>query len=292
MNKLFLGFLILFLGFWHGGFSQSSVEEGEEYLEKGELKKAKNVLLEYESDERARELLGDLFCYQKEWDKAINYYESLAKDYPESPIYHFKYGGALGMQALKASKFKAALVLGDIKKSLRKAAELDSGYAEPRRALVELYVELPTLVGGSRETAEEFVHELDKINSIDAQVAREFIFKKEEDTRQAKAAARKALLEAKRNPDLISRNFLRYELGEFSARYETNLQTGAKLLQDYIKNHNYKDLEPPSLAYYHLARIYRARNNKEAALENINKALRLKVSFPEAEKEKRNILQL
>ncbi|HSP12473.1 MAG TPA: hypothetical protein VLO29_08085, partial [Salegentibacter sp.] len=230
--------------------------------------------------------------YNKNWDKAIEYYRELVDRNPDSAEYHFKLGGALGMKAMEGSKFQAALLVNEIKKSLLSASELDTEHTQARRALAEFYMQIPSFIGGGKNAAMEYVEELEQINKLDAHLAKAYIYKIEEEQEEFQEEVEKAIELASANPELITSNNTNYELGEGGATLGIFPDKSSKFLADYIANYGYKDLKSPAYAYLHLARIKASQNNREEALKNINLAIKNKAIFPEAEKEKLRILQM
>ncbi|SFF78832.1 Tetratricopeptide repeat-containing protein [Salegentibacter agarivorans] len=292
MTNKFLIFGIILFSIFTPVWAQSSIETGEKYLNENQINQAKKVFEEHNENLKAIEYLGDIASFEKKWDEAINYYEKLVENQPNSSAYNFKLGGAMGMKAMEASKFKAALMLGDIKTHLNKAAELDKNHAEVRRALVELYMQLPTIIGGSKELAQQYVKELQSINRVDAYLAQAYIHKIEEDREAMKIAVNKALDTAIKDKSLVARNYLNYELGERAALLNLKPEMAVDFLEKYIKNYNYKDLKSPAWAHFHIAKIQASKNNQDQALSHINKALASKFNFPEAEKLKQQILEM
>src|SRR5690606_8651833 len=106
------------------------------------------------------ELLGDAYGHQKKWDGAIENYKKLVDISPKTANYHYKYGGALGMKALSVNKMKALAIIGDVKQAFSTAAELDPKHIETRWALVELYMQLPGIIGGSMSKSLKYADEL------------------------------------------------------------------------------------------------------------------------------------
>lgn len=292
MMRSFVGFFVFFIGIWHGGFSQTSLEEGANLLQKGELKQARNVFLEHQELEMAQEYLGDIASFNKNWDEAVEYYKKLVQNFPQNADYHFKLGGALGFKALESSQLEAVWLVRDIKKYLVRASELDPNHEQARRALVEFYIQLPSVIGGSKETALRYARELKDINELDAFLAHAYIYKSEGELEKSKAEILKALEAAAQNPNLFTRNYLYYELGEKATAFQLQPEIASEFLERYIENYGYRDLKSPAWAYYHLAKLKAVQNNKAAALQNINRALAHKFNFPEAEKEKQRILEM
>lgn len=292
MLKLFWSFIVIFLPFAGIIHAQESIVLGEKLLNQGNIQQAKKIFLNHPNDLKSIEYLGDIESFEKNWDKAIEYYEELEDRNPNSAAYNFKLGGALGIKAIEGSKFQAALLLGDIKTHLKKAASLDPNHAEVRRALVQLYMELPGIIGGSRTIAESYASDLDRINEIDAALADAYIYKIAEYKDLAFKKYESALLTAKRKPELITRNHLNYELGEASATYEIEPELGKKHLLKYLDNYGYQDLKTPAWAYYRLAQIERILKNKEAATSYIEKSLRESPNFLKAQEERIKIQRL
>jgi tetratricopeptide (TPR) repeat protein len=118
------------------------------------------------------ELLGDLHGSLKHWDKAIFYYEKLKNLKPSQANYYYKYGGVLGMKAKESNKFKALAMIGDVKSAFEKAIALNPKHIEARFALIELYIQLPAIVGGSEGKAARYAEELSKISAVDGYLAK------------------------------------------------------------------------------------------------------------------------
>lgn len=287
--RLFIGIICLFSIEAAG---QEQLKTGEKKLLNNEIAEAKKVFLGLREMPEAQEYLGDIASFEKNWDEAIKYYQGLVDMDPENAMYNFKLGGALGMKAYYGSKIQAALLLGDIKKYLRKAADLDPSHKETRRALVEFYMQIPEFLGGSKTMAQSYASDLDRLNEIDALLADGYIFRSSGYKELASMKYEQALITAARKPHLISRNYLRYELGEVSAIYEVEMEKGKKLLYDYIENYGYKDLKSPAWAYLRLAQIEHAKKNQEKALAYLDKSLEIDPNFEKALSEKQKIQNL
>ena len=288
-SRSFIGIFCLFTV---SSFAQGDLKEGENKLENGKIEEAKEIFLRNASNPRALEYLGDIASFKKEWDKAIDYYKDLVKIEPDNALYNFKLGGALGMKAYYGSKFEAALLLGDIKKHLRKAAELDPTHTETRRALVELYMQIPGFIGGSKTIADSYASDLERLNPVDALLAKAYIFKSEDYKELASMKYNEALRTARKKPELITRNYLRYELGEAAAIFNLQPEAAKKMLHEYIEHYGYQDLKSPAWAYLRLAQIEKFQDNKDKALALIEKSLSMDPSFDKAIKEKREIQRL
>ncbi|MBD09445.1 MAG: hypothetical protein CMC68_01640 [Flavobacteriaceae bacterium] len=284
-------------------FSQSSKDKAKTYLVDKDYKKAQQELTTFlesnPSDIEAIELLGDAYGHQKQWDEAIEQYEKLKDNYPKNANYHYKYGGALGMKALSVSKIKALGIIGDVKSAFLKAAELDPKHIDARWALVELYVSLPGIVGGSISKALKYANELQNLSKVDGYLAKGYVYEYDDEPELAEKYYKLAIkeggsvtcyekltnfYESQDQPDKAidnleeaqqkhQRNAMYYQIGKVCADYNIQLEKGEKCLKAYLSNHSSKDGVPKAWAYYRLAQIYKHKKNKTEALKWIDKAI-------------------
>ncbi len=160
-------------------WSQNQFAEAKEAYNNADFTKAKTILLSLPQKDRdkveSRELLGQTYARLEQWQKAAETNKVLVEQFPNNAEYHFRYGGALGLYAKSVNRFKALTLLGDVKLHLKKATKLDSKHIESRWALVQLYMELPGIIGGSKSTAYKYAIQLEKISPVDAALAKGYI---------------------------------------------------------------------------------------------------------------------
>lgn len=288
-SKYFIGIFCLFTV---NLFGQTDFKKAESLLHNGQVEESKVIFEKYDDNLKAQEYLGDIASFQRNWDEAISYYKKLLKEDPDNPVYNFKLGGAMGLKAYNSSKFQAVLMIGDIKKHFRKAAELDKAFVLPRRALVELYMELPEIIGGSKTMAESYAHELQNINDVEALLAQAYIYRQSDYKELAKLKYSEAIQTAIKKPNLITRNYVKYELGEAAAWYELYPEAGIGFLKDYLEDYGYKDLNSPAWAYLRIAQIQRNQENKPEAMVMIEKSLEIDPAFDKALQEKQKIQRM
>lgn len=157
-------------------FSQINFEKGERLFNQGKYALAKplfeSVLVENQNHIKTLEYLGDIEGFNKSWDKGMFYYDKLKKLNPSNAEYYYKYGGCLGMKAKESNKFTALGMIGDIKTSFEKAIQLNPNHIEARWALIELYLQLPGIIGGSESKAQKYANELLNISTVDGYLAK------------------------------------------------------------------------------------------------------------------------
>jgi len=301
---------------------QASFDRGVELFDQNEFEKAeaafKMHLDQAPNDLKTIEYLGDIAGFAKDWDSAIEHYETLVEERPDNANYNFKYGGALGMKAQEVSRLRALGYIGDIKEYLNKAAQLDPNHIEVRWALVELYMQLPTIIGGSESKALTFAKELEAISPVDGYLAMGYIaeysdrpndaeryykqavaignsphtYEKLTEHYEKNDKPKEAIETARISLQKHNRNSLNYQIGKIAAQYNIDPELGIKCLQAYLDNYSVRDGVPKDWAYYRLAQIYRNLGNKQLALSWIEKALDQRPDFEQALAEKKEIVQL
>ncbi len=312
-------YLLVFLISFSTFAQTSDFDKALKYFDAAQYAKAKPFFESYfkshPNDDRTREYLGDIAAHSKKWDDALSYYQPLVEEKPNSANYHFKYGGALGMKALSISKIRALTYIDDIKEHFTKAAELDPKHIETRWALVELYIQLPGILGGSFSKAEKYAMELQKISPVDGYLSRGYIAEKKNDMADAEKLyikaievggspttyqklidlyekdnePGKALTTAQKSFKIHKRNQTNYQIGKICAQFNLMPELGLASLKQYITNHSIKDGVPVSWAHFRMAQIYRNQGNKSSANYYINLSLADLPNFDLAQEEKEKI---
>ena len=301
-------------------FGQSLFVEVNQLIEEKHYVKAEQIMSQYVVERpdnlQGLELMGDAFSYQRKWSQAIGYYKKLVKAEKDNANYHYKHGGALAMKAFTVSKLRALTMISDIKGAFLKAAKLDPKHIDARWALVEFYVQLPGIIGGSIKKSLKYADELQQLSAIDGYLAKGYIYEYDNKPKLAEVYFKKAikisgsitcydklskLYESQNQPesaitnieeahDRHNTNTLNYQIGKVCADYNVQLDKGERCLKTYIKNYTAKDGVPLEWAYFRLAQIYKNRFNKPKALHWINKAVTIRSDFKQAFEEKNKIL--
>ncbi|MEM9687255.1 MAG: hypothetical protein AAF934_10090 [Bacteroidota bacterium] len=227
---------------------------------------------------------GDAYSRKQQWHKAAECYKKLVMRYPDVANYHYKYGGALGMLAL-TDKLKAIGLISKIKKAFKEAAHLDPEHKAVRWALVELYMQLPGILGGSQKKALRYAEELEKLNAVEGYLAKGYSYEHDHELKKAKTYYTMALNNLHTIRE-FSKNRLHYTIGKLCSDYNTKPDQGLYHLQKYIEhNTSYYEIELP-VVYYTMAKLYRQKREKEKALVWIRKALVHNPTLKAAQKEK------
>ncbi len=245
--------------------------------------------LDSSSDPMLKDKLGEVYGYQAKWDAAIDIYAELTEANTRNADYFFRYGGVLAKKAQNTNKLAALTLIGKIKKSFKKSVELNPNHIKAHWALVDLYVSLPGIVGGSNSKAQKYAQKLQGLSKIDGYLARGYVYEYDEQPELAKEMFLKAL-DLVDELSIVNSNQLHYQIGKVCGDYNRKLDLGIRQMRSYIDNYTVLDGVPLEWAYFRMAKLYRKKGQKNQALVWANKALAIKKEFRPALEEKKKIL--
>ena len=216
MKRYLFLFLILIPMF---AISQTDFDKAEKlYLSKNfEQSKVlfQNYLKDNPSSLKTLEYLGDIEGQNKSWDNAIYYYKKLKQLKPSEANYYYKYGGVLGMKAKESNKFKALGLISEVKSSFEKAISINPKHIEARLALVELYLQLPGIVGGSEKKALLYANEIAQISAVDGYLSKGHIAEYLGRFKEAEVQYKKAVeISKSKNAYRILANLYKNKMGQ------------------------------------------------------------------------------
>jgi tetratricopeptide (TPR) repeat protein len=172
MKKLLFLFLFTPILIW----SQSNFEKGEKLFHAKKYDEAQvifeGVLKAKPSDIKTLEYLGDIAAHQKAWVKGAEYYKKLKELKHTEADYFYKYGGCLAMRAMEVNKLKAFGMVDDMKQAFEKTIILNPKHIPARWALIEIYLQLPGILGGSESKAIGYSNELMQISPVDGYMSK------------------------------------------------------------------------------------------------------------------------
>ena len=199
--------------------SQTDFEKAEKLFLSKNFEQSKVLFQNYLKDNpnniKTIEYLGDIAGQNKSWDNAIYYYNKLKQLKPTEANYHYKYGGVMGMKAKESNKFKALGMITEIKSSFEKAISLNPKHIEARAALVELYLQLPGIVGGSEKKALLYANEIAQISVVDGYLSKGHIAEYFGRFKEAEIQYKKAIeISKSKNAYRILANLYKNKMGQ------------------------------------------------------------------------------
>jgi tetratricopeptide (TPR) repeat protein len=199
--------------------SQTDFDKAEKLFLSKNFEQSKVLFQNYLKDNpnniKTIEYLGDIAGQNKSWDNAIYYYNKLKQLKPMEANYHYKYGGVMGMKAKESNKFKALEMITEIKSSFEKAISLNPKHIEARAALVEFYLQLPGIVGGSEKKALLYANEIAQISAVDGYLSKGHIAEYFGRFKEAEIQYKKAIeISKSKNSYRILANLYKNKMGQ------------------------------------------------------------------------------
>jgi tetratricopeptide (TPR) repeat protein len=215
--KRFLFLLIYLIPIF--AISQTDFDKAEKLYSSKNFEQSKVLFQNYLKDNpnniKTIEYLGDIAGQNKSWDNAIYYYNKLKQLKPMEANYHYKYGGVMGMKAKESNKFKALGMISEIKSSFEKAISLNPKHIEARAALVEFYLQLPGIVGGSEKKALLYANEIAQISAVDGYLSKGHIAEYFGRFKEAEIQYKKAIeISKSKNAYRILANLYKNKMGQ------------------------------------------------------------------------------
>ena len=231
-----------------------------------------NSIKENPNNEILIKKLGDCYGFIKDWDNAIIQYQKLIELDSDNSVYNYKLGGTLAAKANETNKFKSLSLINKSKKYLLKSVELDNKNKPAMWVLIQIYTELPQLLGGSKSLALQYANELENISLIDGLFAKKYIYDFKNDHKMSNIYLNKIVENLDSFNSEYDYNYLNFSIGKLCANNKINLDRGILQLSYYIENFTSRDRSTPDYAYYLLAKIYVHMNDFSNAKEQLDNA--------------------
>lgn len=261
-------------------FVKYDYESDVRYIKELEsLKKNKN-----QSSKIIIKSIAELSYYYKDWDNAIDYYEKLVVDSTETENY-FKLGVAAARKSLEVSRFFSVPYVLKARESILRAYELEPKNPVFLNLLIQLYAEIPSVLGGNINFAEEKANELMVIDSLEGLMTQAYLFQIKNNFEASKSKYAEVFLYLKKEfgdqEDAVrqlKRNFI-FELGRACTEYKMELDLGLTSFDLYIETFDFTDNYPLEWAYYYRSKIYFYNDLIEKGESSLQKALEIKPDF-------------
>tara|TARA_B100001057_G_scaffold170060_1_gene170822 strand:- start:9 stop:821 length:813 start_codon:yes stop_codon:yes gene_type:complete len=214
--------------------------------------------------------LGEGYAAEKDWEKAIYYYNKLVNIDPENSDYLYRLGGTQAAYSEVVNKFRVLSIINSAKKNLIKSASLDTNHIYSRWALVQILTELPKLLGGNKTIALDYSKEIYDISKIHGLLAYYYIYNFERNENLILDTEVKIFSEIQSNPVLFEFNYFNFVVGKLLINRDTSqFNLALKYLNKYLLNYSSADRFSLEEVYYYLAycNFYLGNNNSLTLLK-------------------------
>lgn len=214
--------------------------------------------------------LGEDYAAEKDWEKAIYYYDKLVNIDPENSDYLYRLGGTQAAYSQVVNKFRVLSIINSAKKNLIKSASLDTNHIYSRWALVQILTELPKFLGGNKTTALDYSKEIYDISKIHGLLAYYYIYNFQKNENLILDTEVKIFSEIQSNPVLFEFNHFNFVVGKLLINRDTSeFNLALKYMNKYILNYSSADRFSLEEVYYYLAycNFYLGNNNSLTLLK-------------------------
>ena len=214
--------------------------------------------------------LGEDYAAEKDWEKAIYYYDKLVNIDPENSDYLYRLGGTQAAYSQVVNKFRVLSIINSAKKNLIKSASLDTNHIYSRWALVQILTELPKFLGGNKTTALDYSKEIYDISKIHGLLAYYYIYNFQKNENLILDTEVKIFSEIQSNPVLFEFNHFNFIVGKLLINRDTSeFNLALKYMNKYILNYSSADRFSLEEVYYYLAycNFYLGNNNSLTLLK-------------------------
>lgn len=201
---------------------------------------------------------SDLFTLAKgylqdqRYEEALQFYDELCDRNPNRFAFQFGRGASAGFLLSGTPSIGAMWYIGHLKSGFEEAVRIQPNSLFARRALFNIYLGLPRLLGGSDAKADRQIKEIQLLNPLEATIAKVFFAMKNKDQTAFDKQATIAYNDTKNKLEI---NDSRYELAMIASHYFDDTERAINLLNEFLLNANAGDQYPPVFARYRLAEL-------------------------------------
>ena len=208
--------------------------------------------------------LANIYLQDRRYSDALSFYDELCDRNPNRFAYQFGRGASAGFLLSGTPSFRSLRYVVQLRSSFEAAVRLQPNSLVVRRALLNIYLGLPRLLGGSQTKAEQQYKAIQSINPLEGALAGAIYAMNNKDQSAFAQQAQMAYNDSKYQ---IVVNDSRYELAMITSYFFGDSERAIQLLDDFLANAKPGDQYPPVFALYRLAEL----NNDNLQLLNLMK---------------------
>ena len=196
--------------------------------------------------------LANIYLQDRRYSKALFYYDELCERNPNRFAYQFGRGASAGFLLSGMPSFSSLRYVVKLRSSFEAAARLLPNNLIARRALLNIYLGLPRLLGGSQTKAEQQLKAIQSINPLEGALAGAIYAMHNKDQYAFSQQVQMAFNDFKHELEV---NDSRYELAMIAIYFFGDSEFAIQLLNDFLDNYSPGDQYPPVFARYRLAEL-------------------------------------
>ncbi len=196
--------------------------------------------------------LAEGYLQDQRYEEALQFYDELCDRNPNRFAFQFGRGASAGFLLSGTPSIGSMWYIGHLKSGFEEAVRIQPNSLFARRALFNIYLGLPRLLGGSNAKADRQIKAIQLLNPLEATIAKVFLAMKNKVQTAFDKQAKIAYNDAKNKLEI---NDSRYELAMIASHYFDDTERAINLLNEFLSNANAGDQYPPVFARYRLAEL-------------------------------------
>tara|TARA_E500000178_G_C16927223_1_gene709961 strand:- start:223 stop:1083 length:861 start_codon:yes stop_codon:yes gene_type:complete len=210
-----------------------------------------------EKTQEQQEELALLFAATASYENSFVLLDALSDEYPDNFDYQFLLGGISGILASELPTTKSLSYVRAMKSAFEMAEQLNPNSIEVQMILLELYTELPWVLGGSNKKAKEKLEVIKSLSVIEGFLSEGFFNRSSKKNKEALVAYLNAINEVQLCGDLpvgLQQDSY-YHLGVLAFYLQKDTVKAACLFSKFIEVHDNGAAYPKSFAKHYLSKI-------------------------------------
>lgn len=198
--------------------------------------------------------LAKLYASTGAYLKSFSLLEELSKETPTAYECQFLLGGISGILATNESRVKSLPYVRTMKAAFETAAFINPDALDLQRIMLELYTELPWVLGGSNKKAAESVKNITSLSVVEGFLASGYFNQMNNKNKEALVSYLNAISEVQDCSEFEgTTNNAHYRLAVLAYYLQKDIPKAQCLFERYLENHSTGDSYPKSFAEYYLA---------------------------------------
>ena len=197
-------------------------------------------------------MLAKGYLQDQRYEEALQFYDELCDRNPNRFAFQFGRGASAGFLLSGTPSIGAMWYIGHLKSGFEEAVRIQPNSLFSRRALFNIYLGLPRLLGGSDAKADQQIKAIQLLNPLEATIAKVFFAMK---NKVQTAFDKQATIAYNDSKNKLVINDSRYELAMIASQYFDDTERAINLLNEFLSNASAGDQYPPVFARYRLAEL-------------------------------------
>ena len=202
-----------------------------------------------------QEELALLYANTRAYEQSFDILTSLAKAHPSEYDFQFLLGGIAGILASEVSQVKSLPYVRAMKTAFEQAARIAPDSLTTQLVLLELYTELPWVLGGSNKKANRALSAIQSLSTVEGFLAAGYYYRTTKKNKEALVAYLSAVNEVDSCSTPEVSNDAYYVMGVLSFYLQKDITKALCFFEHYVAHFNGGDRYPRYFARHYIDKL-------------------------------------